>query len=305
MVADHSKIMQLDPSECSQRISLPSAQLALELHGEPDKPLLICLHGWLDNLASFHLLAEKLKKDFQLLLVDLPGHGCSEPLADGAHYYIWQNIETLYELLQALGVERANLLGHSMGGVVASLFSGTFPEKVETLVLLDSLGPMTSSAEQTPEQLAKAIIDSQKKPSQLRVFADLQSALAARKKSSPALSDTALLPIVKRNLISVDKGLSWRTDRRLRHSSKVRLSEEQVLAFLAKINADVLIVLAKQGIVPKAWLKQRLEVLAHHQLIEVEGHHHFHAEPETVDGLIAQLKHFYGKKLNLQGANNE
>lgn len=302
-MTDESKksTKQLNLRECSQTISLPSVDLALEFHGDQDKPLLICLHGWLDNLASFYLLVNQLKNDYQLLLVDLPGHGLSEPLADGAHYYIWQNIETLYELLQALEVERANLLGHSMGGVVASLFAGTFPDKVNTLVLLDSLGPMTSSAEQSPEQLAKAIIDAQKTPSQLRVFSDVKTALVARRKSSPASTEQALLPIVKRNLKPVEGGVSWRTDRRLRHTSKVRLTEEQVLAFLSKIKANVLVVLAKQGIVPKPWIKQRLAVLTHCELVEVEGHHHFHTEAAFIDGLLLPLKQFYSNLLDDKG----
>lgn len=287
----------------TQKIQLSSAELAIEYHGEKNKPLLICLHGWLDNLASFHLLAEKLKTEYQLLLVDLPGHGFSEPLADGAHYYIWQNIKTLYELLQALEIESAALIGHSMGGVVASLFAGTFPEKVKSLVLLDSLGPMTSSAGQTPEQLAKAIVDSQKEPSPLRVFKNIESALIARRKSSPAMTEQALLPIVKRNLISVENGYSWRTDRRLRLSSKVRLSEDQVIAFFSNIKAEVLVLIAEQGIVPKPWLESRLAVIAHHQLVYTPGHHHFHTELAYVDAIVGNIRQFY--KSNETIGNND
>ncbi len=276
-----------------EKLLLSSGELALQYWGDENKPLILCLHGWLDNSASFHLLAQRLMKDYQLLLVDLPGHGLSDPLADGAHYYIWQNIETLYEIMQKLNIERVNLLGHSMGGVVASLFAGTFAAKVNSLVLLDSLGPLASSAQQTPSQLAKAIIDSQKLGSGLRVFADVEQALSARKKSSPEMTDDALRPIVKRNLIKVEGGYSWRTDKRLRHSSKVRLTEDQVQVFLAGISAKVLVIFAERGIVPKLWYKQRLEKIANQQSITLPGHHHFHCEAKSIDAINQALRTFY------------
>lgn len=272
---------------------LSSGKLALQYWGDPEKPLLLCLHGWLDNSASFHLLAKELMQEYQLLLVDLPGHGLSDPLADGAHYYIWQNIETLHELMAKLGLERVSLLGHSMGGVVASLFAGTFADKVESLVLLDSLGPMASSAPQTPSQLAKAIEDSQKLGSGLRVFECIEDALLARKKSSPSMTDNALMPIVKRNLMPVDGGYSWRTDKRLRQVSKVRLTEDQVSAFLSAITAPVLVVFADAGIIPKPWRENRLQLITTHQSVILSGHHHFHCEPESVAAIAKELARFY------------
>ncbi len=283
---------------CECRIALSTGELAVQYWGDERKPTLICLHGWLDNMASFYPLAEILSDHYFVVLVDLPGHGLSDPLADGAHYYIWQNIETLLELINHLNLTEVNIVGHSMGGVVASLFAGTFADRVRSLVLLDSLGPMTSSAQQTPEQLAKAILDSQKVSSGLRVYPQIQDALLARKKSSPAMSEQALLPIVERNLITNKDGVSWRTDMRLRHTSKVRLTEEQVLAFLSAISARVLVIIAEQGIVPKFWLQARLAVVKNYQLVSLPGHHHFHAEPDNAAEIAKVITDFYQEKSN-------
>jgi len=280
--------------EC--RIALSTGELAVQYWGDEGKPALICLHGWLDNMASFYPLAEILSEHYSIVLVDLPGHGLSDPLADGAHYYIWQNIETLLELINHLNFATVNIVGHSMGGVVASLFAGTFADRVSSLILLDSLGPMTSSAEQTPEQLAKAILDSQKLSSGLRVYPQVQDALSARKKSSPAMSEQALLPIVQRNLVANKDGVSWRTDVRLRQTSKVRLTEEQVLAFLSAISARVLVIIAEQGIVPKFWLQSRLAVVKNYQLVFLPGHHHFHAESDGSADIARVITGFYQEK---------
>lgn len=272
------------------RITLSSGELAIQEWGDDSKPTLVCLHGWLDNGATFHRLAPLLAQDYHLLVVDLPGHGLSQPLAEGAHYYIWQNIETLFELLAVRKLERVHVLGHSMGGVVASLFAGTFADKVQSLILLDSLGPMTSPLVETPQQLAKAIIDSQRIPSPLRTFSSIDEALLARKKSSPNMTDDALRPIVERNLKAVTGGFCWRTDARLRHTSKVRLSEEQVNAFFAAITAPVLVIMAEYGIVPKVWVDKRMQSIKDAELVYLPGHHHFHAEQEAVSAIYAHVK---------------
>ncbi|MFT6271046.1 MAG: pimeloyl-ACP methyl ester carboxylesterase [Alphaproteobacteria bacterium] len=274
------------------QVHLSSGALAIQEWGDNSKPTIICLHGWLDNSATFHRLAPLLSQDYHLLVVDLPGHGASEPLAMGAHYYIWQNIETLFELLAVKEFDSVHLLGHSMGGVVASLFAGTFTDKVLSLTLLDSLGPMTSESEQTPGQLAKAIIDCQRTSSPLRTFASVDDALKARKKSSPSMTDEALRPIVQRNLKVVEGGYCWRTDARLRHTSKVRLSEDQVSAFLVAISAPVLVIMADQGIVPKVWVEKRIKGIKRAQLVYLPGHHHFHAEQEPAGAINSHVKQF-------------
>jgi pimeloyl-ACP methyl ester carboxylesterase len=274
------------------RVSLSSGELAIQEWGDDSKPTLICLHGWLDNGATFHRLAPLLAKYYHLLVVDLPGHGLSQPLPKGAHYYIWQNIETLFELLAVKGLDKVHFLGHSMGGVVASLFAGTFADKVQSLILLDSLGPMTTESKDTPAQLARAIADSQRTSSPLRIFTAIDDALKARKKSSPAMTDDALRPIVERNLKVVENGYCWRTDARLRQTSKIRLDEGQVSAFLAAITAPVLVIMAEQGIVPKVWVERRIQSIKSAQLVYLPGHHHFHAELEPAEAINGHVIQF-------------
>jgi|TARA_B100001059_G_C17755383_1_gene539578 pimeloyl-ACP methyl ester carboxylesterase len=276
-------------------VSLPAGQIVLQDWGRKDSPTIICLHGWLDNLASFYPLAEKLSENFHLLLIDLPGHGLADALPEGGHYYIWQNIELLHELLQQQELSKAHFLGHSMGGVIASLFAGTFSDQVESLILLDSLGPMVDSSFDAPKQLAKAILDGQRESSPLRIFPSTQDALNARKKSSPGMTEEALLPIVERNLGETAEGYSWSTDSRLRQASKVRLTEEQVEGFFREIHSPVQLIIAEQGIIPKAWLEKRKEYLVNAQRVEqvnIKGHHHFHAEQDGAENSALLIHDF-------------
>lgn len=285
-------MLDKDTFSLQRTLTLPSGDLVIQEWGAESSPVIVCLHGWLDNLASFYPLAEKLCRDFRVILVDLPGHGQSAPISEGGHYYIWHNVETLYQLLQALNLSSVNLLGHSMGGVIASLFAGAFDSHIERLILIDSLGPMVDTCENTPKQLAKAILEGQRTPSPLRIFPTTQDALIARKKSSPEMTDTALGPIVERNLIAVNGGYSWSTDSRLRHASKLRLSEDQVRGFFNAIHAPVLLLIAEQGILPATWITQRKAYFSNVKQVNITGHHHFHAEQEGAELSAKEIKTF-------------
>ena len=61
-------------------LSIPGFSIACKIWGNPDKPTILALHGWLDNANSFAPLATYLESDFQVVAVDLPGHGHSSHL---------------------------------------------------------------------------------------------------------------------------------------------------------------------------------------------------------------------------------
>jgi len=82
------------------KLPLPHLTLAAQCWGAEDKPLLLALHGWLDNSNSFAPLAEKLMNDYRILAIDWPGHGLSEH-RPGRYPLHW--IDYLYDLEQLLG----------------------------------------------------------------------------------------------------------------------------------------------------------------------------------------------------------
>ena len=99
------------------------------------KPL-VFIHGLSDNLLYWEFLAAKLKNDYQIIRVDLRGHGDSELGSDEITIDLYVN--DLINLLDELHVDKVNLIGFSLGGAVALDFVLKYPKKVDSLVLMSS-----------------------------------------------------------------------------------------------------------------------------------------------------------------------
>ncbi|MBN8191944.1 alpha/beta fold hydrolase [Bacillus sp. NTK074B] len=86
---------------------------------------MICLHGLGNTSLSFIEIAEELKEEFEIISIDLPGHGKSDKFETDAEYEM-ENITTwLYEILMKMNVGRFYFLAHSYGA-----YSTPFHEKV-------------------------------------------------------------------------------------------------------------------------------------------------------------------------------
>jgi len=104
---------------------------------EKEQPVVVCLHGIAWWSFSFHFLADCLvEKGFKVLIFDFYGRGRSS-VANGGNYTPELLLSQTEELLEKLGFQK-NLfvIGHSMGGIIASMFAAKHHEKVSKLVLM-------------------------------------------------------------------------------------------------------------------------------------------------------------------------
>ena len=263
------------------RIELPQATLAAKAWGHPAHPPLLALHGWLDNAGSFDRLAPLLCADRYVVALDLLGHGHSAHLPAGAWYHYVDYFDQIRATLDHFGWAHVDMLGHSLGGTLASLFAAVYPARVGELLLIEALGPLTTTLDDALPQLRRALDQraafADKRP--LRVFPTLDDAIAARV-SVNDLSAPAARAIVERGVNAVDGGFVWSSDPRLTLVSPQRYTEEQVLAMLRGIRARTLLVLADPATsyLPTAMMDVRAAQLADIRAVRLAGHHHLHLD---------------------------
>lgn len=277
-----------------QRICL--AGLQWQQAGADGVPVL-CLHGWLDNAASFQLMAPFLSTNRTVTSVDLPGHGYSDHRPAGYGYTLLGYVQDLADLINTIG-QPVHIVAHSLGGIVASLYAATQPEFLQSLTLIDSLGPYVARAEDFPERLgrglAKALAHGRKP---MPVYESVEAAEKAREGGVLPLSRGAAKQLVPRNLRPVDGGWTWRTDSQLRQHSLSALTEEQVLANLSAIAVPVLLLQAEDGLVKSDdRYKRRIAAVKRMDHRRVPGSHHLHLDGDLpllagiIDNFLLELE---------------
>ena len=146
----------------------------LHLHqwGDADAPPLVCLHGVLAHGRRFRKLAEeRLATSFRVLAPDLRGHGRSEWEPP---WSLDQHLSDVVELVDRLGIDQADWLGHSFGGRLVLEVFARHPDRVRRAVLLDP-------AVWVPPTIALDRAESERGD---RSFATVEEAIAARVESS-------------------------------------------------------------------------------------------------------------------------
>lgn len=253
--------------------SMQLAALANRSAFSAAEPPVLCLHGWQDNAASFIPLAANLPR-LPLLALDFPGHGHSAERSSDAHYYFFDWVEDVVALCQQQGWQKLTVIGHSMGGMVATALAAAFPELVARMVLLDSLG-FVSAEQSSSAQLRAGILSRLKTPPKRRPsYPDLTAAAKARQANSDFALKHALL-LAERGTIKGPAGICWRNDYRLRYTSVHRLSDCQAQQLCQAVQAPVLAVLATDG----PFVTKLAKTKAHYQRLtvrQINGGHHCH-----------------------------
>ncbi len=285
--------MSLIQSPRELRFDVNGMHFSAQEWGAPDHLPVLALHGWLDNSASFFALAPKLK-NLHVVAVDLAGHGRSEHRPGQMAYTPWDDINDLLAIADQLGWKRFAFLGHSRGAIISTLIAGAFPERVLCLGLVEGLLPEPGLPEDAPAQLAKAIAglrnQLQKSPS---IYPDMDVAIKARERGMFPLGYEAAKALTERGVLAQGSGFSWSTDPRLLAPSILRLSREQLAAFVNNISAPVKLLLAKDGL-PKLYTNylQQVAKFPHINYELLEGGHHLHMEQEV--GVVAEkLNEFF------------
>ncbi|WP_158807223.1 alpha/beta fold hydrolase [Beijerinckia sp. L45] len=147
--------------------------------GPKRAPALILLHGFGSSLETWDAWVKSLAADFRVIRFDWPGFGLTGPDPTG-DYSDARSLQILAAVMDALGIDRASLIGNSIGGKLAWMFAAKNPARVDRLVLV------------SPDGFASPGFDYGKKPEvplMVRALPYTLPAFMVRASMSPAFGD--------------------------------------------------------------------------------------------------------------------
>lgn len=258
----------------------------IEIHGvsfgEQHPTKVLALHGWLDNAASFAMLAPLLK-NCHVVAVDLPGHGLSGHWPDFNHYHLWAGVEDIELILDELNWSKCNLVGHSMGAAISTLYAGSFSDRLSSLTLIEAIGPMAGTLDDAPKRLKDAIQSMKTHNPDQKKKTDLADFIKTRLNGPLKLSKAGSETLMSRAVLQDEAGFSWRNDKRLKYTSMMRLPEPLIESFIASISCPVLGIFARDGLFNETSIMQRWGKLnCENTLSWFTGGHHLHLEGDVL-----------------------
>jgi pimeloyl-ACP methyl ester carboxylesterase len=257
-------------------------------------------HGWMDMSASFQFMVDALAGDWHVIAPDWRGFGLSERSGNDT-YWFPDYFADLEAILDHYSPQQAvNLLGHSMGGNIVSVYAGIRPERIARLINLEGFGLPATKPEQAPGRYAKWL-DEVRHPPLMRGYASLIDVAARLQKTNPRLSN-ARAAFLAQHWAAQNAAGEWEIlgDPAHKMPGPLLYQVEEVLACWRRITAPVLWIEAEHTDMWR-WMgpkeQARLEVdrrLA--QLAKVTprmmpnaGHMLHHDQPELLARMIEEF----------------
>lgn len=258
----------------------------------PGAPRLFLLHGWMDVSASFQFMVDALQREWDVHAPDWRGYGLTE-WAKADTYWFPDYLADLESLLDQVGLESVNLVGHSLGGNVASLYAGIRPQRVAKLVNLEGFGLAPTRPEQAPRRYARWLDELRERP-RLRPYRDFAE-LASRLRASNPRLDPEKADFLARHWGREEAGaVVLRSDPAHKIVNPVLYREEEARACWRQVSAPVLWVdaadsdiLKRLGLSP-AQQAERRSMFSNLTYVKIEqaGHMLHHDRPAELARLI-------------------
>jgi acyl transferase domain-containing protein/pimeloyl-ACP methyl ester carboxylesterase/aryl carrier-like protein len=259
--------------------------------------LVLLVHGILEQGASWCAVAEKLaEKGFRVVAPDLRGHGRSDHVGAGGSYHVLDFVADLDAIATKLDGKQFSLVGHSLGSVIAGLFSVARPDTATSLLLVESPLPSArqNDAELDREQLATQL-DYLSAPARHSPIPDLEAAASKMIRGTPGLPRALALRLAERNTVAGRDGIEWRWDAMLRTRAGIAFghedsSRDRYIKLLQNLRVPLTIVYGTESNLQRdrEWLFTD-GILPGAEIVALPGGHNLHLEkPEALAEVIAK-----------------
>ena len=300
------KSEKLAPSSAS---SGPSSHIyfsqRLRLHyvdwGNPDGPPMLLVHGGRDHCRNWDWVAEHFAKDYHIIAPDLRGHGDSQWEASGNYTQI-SYVYDIAQLLQQKNMHDVTVIGHSLGGAIALMYTALFPERVKKLVAIEGMGPSPSLAAKQAEisindRVRSWVDDMRKLSGRLpRRYDTLDDAFKRMRDENPHLSEEQARHLTLHGANQNEDGTySWKFDNYVRVFSMSGLPNEEVKKMYGEISCPTLLMRGEESWASDPVADGRTQCFncpIEYQSFANAGHWVHH---DQLDGFVDRVSEFLGK----------
>jgi pimeloyl-ACP methyl ester carboxylesterase len=261
--------------------------------GPSDGPRIFLLHGWMDVSASFQFLVDGFRRGWHVVAPDWRGFGLSGWQADG--YWFPDYYADLEALLDRYEPQApARIVGHSMGGIVGSIYAGIRPERVARLVSLEGLGLARQAPDRAPGRYAKWL-EQIKEPPDFRSYGSFEEVAARLRKNNPRLTAERASFLARHWAKRLDTGeVVLTSDPRHKRVNPYLFRIEEAIACWRRATAQVLLVSGRQSEIPERMkyapddLAERKDAFRNRSEVDLDdcGHMMHHDQPERLARLI-------------------
>ena len=274
----------------------------LSLHylewGEPVGEPLVLVHGFLDQAHSWSpfvaALQELIKQPLWIIAPDCRGHGDSGWVGAGGYYHFPDYVLDLDRIVQGLGIKTMKLIGHSMGGTISFLYTGSFPQRVARLVLIEGIGPPSVAFSDAPARMEKWIAEvNQRGRKHFRQYSSVAAGAEQLRQTNLRLDAELALHLARSGMKQSSAGKwVWKFDPLHRTTAPQPFYAAQAIEFLRRIACPVLIVDgAESHQIRRHDSKQRLEEIRDRKQVVIAnaGHMVHQDNPKVLAEVVARF----------------
>ncbi len=208
-------------------------------------PPVFLLHGWQDTGDTFQFMVDEFKRDWPLVALDWRGFGRSEWPQEG--YWFQDYFADFDALLDQLSQGApARIVGHSMGGNIATLYAGLRPERVQCVANLEGFGLPRSSPQQAPARLRQWLDQVKSRPA-LKDYDSVEQLASVIRFRYPRFSDAQAGFVAAAWSNEVDGRVRLLGDSRHRWVNPVRYHREDAEACWREVKAPILMLLGEES----------------------------------------------------------
>jgi len=273
----------------------------LRLHyvdwGNAQAPPMIMIHGGRDHCRNWDWVAADLRRDYHIIAPDLRGHGDSQWLVGGSY----NHADYVYDIAQLLKQTQMNpvtIVAHSLGGSIALMYAGLYPETVSRLVVIEGLGPPPQVIEErvnspVHERLHAWVDDLRRLSGRMpRRYPTLEEAYERMQTENPHLSEEQARHLTIHGSVQNEDGTySWKFDNYVRAFPPIGIPFEEQYRLWSRIECPTLLFRGTESWASDPEQDGRVRHFRNARVVNVQGAGHW-LHHDQLDNFLATTRAF-------------